>query len=203
MNNIKELTSKILKQRFEDIAPDFRKGVLSGDEIDSIIEKIAKELDISSEEALTGVMLLMLKGAASSGTPQTLSVLLKGGKTLAKKNVYAAYVSVTGNEFLRRLAEGLAVSIGEFAENFSLEGELSQRINTSLKAETGEILNAKEIAWCSSFSQNIPDLAKRSSERLVKLLAEDYKKRFENKKKSKESTQKGKNTKKGKTKNNK
>lgn len=188
MKTFRELNSEILKEKsFDEIAPNFKRGALSTEEINKIIEKIALDIDVPEKDALIGIYLLMLKGAASSGTPQTLSVELKGGKVLAKKNVTGAYLSVTGNNYVRRLAEGLAVSIGEFAEAFGLEGELSQRINTALKAETGEILSAKEIAWCSSFSQNVPDLAKRSSERLVKLLAEDYKKRFDTKKKQKQT----------------
>ena len=95
------------------------------------------------------------------------------------------YMVETGNQHLRRLAEALAIEIGQFAQAYELNGELAQRINTSLKAETGENLNPVEAAWCSSFSQHLPDLAQRSSERLVKLLAEDYKKRFESRKKEK------------------
>lgn len=178
------LTAEIFKDNLDNIAPNYKKGVLSQEEVNKIINKIAKDMEIAPKDALAGTILLMLKGAASGGTPQTLSVDLRGGKTLAKKNVTAAYLSVTGNNYIRRLAESLAVQIGEFAEFFGLAGELSQRINTVLKAESGEILSPKEMAWCSSFSQNIPDLAKRSSERLVRLLAEDYKKRFEHKKKT-------------------
>lgn len=81
--------------------------------------------------------------------------------------------------YIRRLAEALAIQIGEFAEKNGLKGELSQRIEIKLRAETGETLTEKEKAWCSSFSQIIPNLSERSSERLVKLLAVDYNKRFE------------------------
>lgn len=200
--NIQNITENIRNSNFDEIAPNFKKGTLSESDINSIIDKVATELAISKEDALIGIMLLMLKGASSGGTPTTLSVELKGGKTMAKKNILGAYMSVTGNNYIRRLAEGLAVHIGEFAEAFGLKGELAQRINTALKAENGETLSAKEMAWCSSFSQNIPDLANKSSERLVKLLAEDYKKRFDNRKKSNNSnnTQNSKGKNKGKNK---
>lgn len=184
MNNLDKLTSEILNSNLEELAPDYKKGVLSEEEIEQIINDVAEKLGIPKSDALAGTMLLMLKGAASSGTPQTLNVQLRDGKIIAKKNIVSAYLDVTGNTFLRRLAEGLAIKIGEFAEKFGLAGELAQRINTVVKAEGGEALTKKEEAWCSSFSQNIPDLAQRSSDRLVRLLAEDYKKRFENKKKS-------------------
>lgn len=182
--NLNELSSNILKEDdLGKIAPNFKKGILDNGEVEKIIRLTANDIDITEKEALIGIMLLMLKGAASGGTPQTLAVELKGGKTIAKRNVMGAYYAVTGNNYIRRLAETLAINIGEFAEKFNLNGELAQRINTALKAEKGESLNTKELAWCSSFSQNIPDLQERSSERLVRLLAEDYKKRFENKKK--------------------
>ena len=184
MNRIlKQLTNDIFKENLETIAPNYSKNVLSDDDVTKIIDKIASDIGVTKQDALAGIMLLMLKGAASGGTPQTLSVDLRGGKVLTKRNILLAYVAVTNNTYIRRLAESLAINIGEFAERFGLCGELAQRINTSLKAETGEVLTSKEVAWCSSFSQNIPDLAERSSERLVRLLADDYKKRFENKKK--------------------
>lgn len=188
MNKLKEIVTEIIKRDFDEIAPNFRKGAITETEITTIIEKTATDIGVSKETALVGIILLMLKGAASGGTPPTLSVELTGGKTLAKRNLLGAYMSVTGNSYIRRLAEGLAVNIGEFAEAFSLQGELAQRINTALKADNGEILSSKEMAWCSSFSQNVPDLANRSSERLVKLLAEDYKRRFDNKKKTNNNT---------------
>lgn len=94
----------------------------------------------------------------------------------------SAYQYVVGNVYIRRLAEALAVEIGNFAEKNSLKGDLCQRIEIKLKSETGESLTKTEQAWCSSFNQNIDDLAERSSQRLVKLLAYDYNKRFENNK---------------------
>ena len=197
METINDLASSIMKEDLNVIAPNFRKGTISEREKTAIIEKVSVDIGVSKSDALAGIMLLMLKGAASNGTPNTLSVDLRGGKTLAKRIVSGAYLLVTGNNYIRRLAESLAIEIGEFAERYSLNGELSQRINTALKAEAGEVLTAKENAWCSSFSQNIPDLASRSSERLVRLLAEDYKKRFDNKKKDVKVTRTATKTRKG------
>lgn len=185
MNEINELLKETLKDKLENIAPNYRKGLLSVESINRIIEKIASDIGVSKSDALAGIILLFLKGAASSGTPATMSVDLRNGKTMAKKNIQGAYMVETGNQHLRRLAEALAVEIGQFAQSNELNGELAQRINTSLKADTGENLTQIESAWCSSFSQHLPDLAQRSSERLVKLLAEDYKKRFESRKKEK------------------
>lgn len=194
---INKLTQELMNNNFEDIAPNYKKSVLSNEEIDRIIDRVANDIEVTKATALAGIILLMLKGAASGGTPQTLSTELKDGKVIAKRNITGAYIAVTGNNYIRRLAESLAVEIGEFAERFELEGELSQRINTAIKAESGETLTKKERAWCSSFSQNIPNLAEKSSERLVKLLAEDYKKRFENKKKTNVKAETKKNPNKG------
>lgn len=140
---------------------------------------IANNIGMTKRDAVAGTMLLMLEGCASRNTPINLEVILPDGKVLSKKNVMGAYLAVTGNTYIRRLAESLAVTTSEFAEFFELKGELVQRINNLLRAKSGETLTKKEAAWCSSFSQNIPDLADRSSERLVKLLAEDYQKRFQ------------------------
>lgn len=181
-NNIKEILEQLKSADLQKIVPNLKKSALTQEENNRIFEKIASDLAIPKSDAMVGTFILFLRGAASSGTPSSLSVDLREGKTLAKKNILSAYMHVTGNGHIRRLAEVNRIEIGEFAEAHGIPGELSQRINTTLKAQTGEILNPKETAWCSSFSQEIPDLAIRSSERMVKLLAEDYKKRFENKK---------------------
>lgn len=47
---------------------------------------------------------------------------------------------------------------------------------------SGNKLSKKERAWASSFSQVIPDLKERSTERLAKLLAADFTERFQNSK---------------------
>ena len=183
-NDLNEILNEIKKEDFNVIAPSFKKEILTNEEINKILEIISENLGIEKQESLIGIILLLLKGAANNGAPLNMSIDLKKGKSVTKQDLIKAYLKVTGNKYLRRLAESLAINIGEFAEHFCLSGELAQRINTTLKSQTGETLSLKEMAWCSSFSQNIPDLGKRSSERLVKLLAEDYKQRFEYKKKT-------------------
>jgi hypothetical protein len=186
---VKDIMETLKRIEIQTIAPDFKKGAISDEQMETIIENISTSIGTTKLNALVGTICLFLKGGASNGTPQNLEVVLSDGTILAKRNVLGAYFSTCGNQFLRRLAEKLAIEIGEFAEAHSLNGELAPRINTLLKAETGEVLTAKEAAWCSSFSQNIPDLAVRSSERVVRLLAEDYRKRFENKSKNKKKEQ--------------
>lgn len=104
-----------------------------------------------------------------------------------------AYSLATGNQFIRRLAEKLAIPIGFFAEKNGLRGELAQRIERGHRAVNGENLSPKELAWCSSFSQCIPNLPELASERVQQLLSKDYNERFQNQGPKKQGTPKGKN----------
>lgn len=184
--NLEEIINKSMQNKVEDIAPNFRrKNTLSKEQIEKIIQTISLNLELSPERVLIGMNLLFLQGAASAGAPVTMSIELGDGKCMEKRNIMTACNVVTGNIYIRRIAETLAKEIGEFAYTNKLAGELAYRINNKLKADTGESLNEKEMAYCSSFSQVIPDLSERTSERLSRLLAEDYQKRFENRKKQK------------------
>lgn len=171
--------------KVEEIAPNFRKkNLLTQEQISKIVQTISTNLEISPERALIAMYLLFLQGAASAGAPITMSVDLHNGKCVEKRNIINACKMVTEHQYIRRIAETLALEIGEFACNNRLAGELAYRINNRVKAETGTNLTEREMAFCSSFSQAIPNLAEVSSERLAKLLAEDYQKRFEGKKKN-------------------
>lgn len=173
-----------LEQKVDDISPNYRKKIkMSDEQVQKIIESISLTLGINdSKKVLVGVMLLFLQGAASEGTPVTLSVQI-GEKTLEKRNIIQACEYIERHKYIRRIAETLAPIIGEFAYRNKLSGEFAQRINNKLKAESGETLTEREMAFCSSFSQTIPNLEELTSSRLVKLLAEDYSRRFDNKKK--------------------
>lgn len=179
-----ELLKMSIEEKIEDTIPNFRtKNKITKQQIEDIIKTISRSLKIPDNKVLIGMMLLFLQGAASAGAPVTMSVDLGDGKCLEKRNIMLACATIAGHSYIRRIAEALAIEIGQFAENNRLAGELAYRINTKVKA-TGDIpLNEKELAYCSSFSQCIPELEKYSSERLVQLLSEDYQKRFENKKK--------------------
>jgi len=182
--NLNEIIKATMNKRVEDVAPNFRrKNVLTEEQIEKIIRTISINLEIDPEKVLIGIILLFLQGAASAAAPVTMSVELGNGKFIEKRNIVNAYNVVTGHIFIRRIAETLALQIGNFAYQNKLAGELGYRINNKLKADTGESLNEKEMAFCSSFSQVIPDLSDITSERLAKLLAADYQRRFENKKK--------------------
>lgn len=93
---------------------------------------------------------------------------------VSKKDLLIVYELLAKNPHLRRLAETIAVQASRYAEHFGLRGDLARRLNTKLRAETGESLTPKEMAWANSFCQDVPDLKDLASERLCVLLAEDY-----------------------------
>lgn len=97
--NINQLSKDILSEELHIIAPNYIKGAISTEEQDKIIDGISKDLEITHKEALAGTMLLFLKGAASSGTPSTLSVDLKSGKTIAKKE-HSRCISLSNRKLL-------------------------------------------------------------------------------------------------------
>lgn len=177
--------AKALETSIESVSPGFKKNQMSEDEVNKVIITIANIHNMPPAFVIIGVILLFLKGAAS-GTPLSLSVEVSEFE-LSKRDLLNAYTAVTVNNFLRRMAEAMAMPIGQYAERNRLRGELAQKVENSLKAETGERLTAKELAWCSSFNQHLENLSDLSSERLVKLLSADNNKRFvENKTKQKE-----------------
>lgn len=189
-SNLETMLQLAMEKPVEEVAPTFRrKTTLNDSQIEKIIQTISTTLGISNTEVLIGMTLLFLQGAASAGAPITMSVDLGGGKCIEKRNIIDACNLVTGHKFIRRIAETLAPQIGKIALQNKLTGELGYRIENKLKAETGESLTDIERAYCSSFSQAIPNLAEITSERLARLLAEDYQKRFENRKRQKQDTQ--------------
>jgi hypothetical protein len=188
-NNTDSLSDIYLKtlelNKVEEVAPNFReKNKISDEDIEKIVGSISYSLNITKDQAMIGMMLLFLQGAASAGAPPTMHVDLMGGKCIEKRNIINACNSIVGHSFIRRIAESMAVKIGNFALKHGLKGELANRISNRCNKEGGGSLNDKEIAYCSSFSQAIPNLGTLVSERLVKLLAEDYSYRFEGKRKT-------------------
>lgn len=200
--DLQGIINKALELKVDDVAPTYRKKLkMSEEKVQKIIESIMTSLGINeTQTVLIGIILLFLQGAASEGTPLTLSVQI-GEKTIEKRNIITACEFIEGHKYIRRIAEAIALTIGDFADKNNLTGEFAQRINNKLKAESGETLTPREMAFCSSFSQSIPNLEEITTPRLVKLLAEDYSRRFDNKKK--ENKPEAKNKKSGKNKRNK
>jgi len=156
---------------------DFKKVSVSKTDIAKIIQMISQTFNLERSMTIVAIILLFLRGAASNGTPGSLSVEVDGVE-ISKRDLMYAYEMVTRDLHLRRLAEAMAPTIGVYAEKMRLRGELAQRINTNILAKGELPLDMKEAAWCSSFSQGMPDLEQKSSPRLVALLAEDYNTRF-------------------------
>lgn len=180
--SLNDIIEKSMNENLEDIAPNFRRNKITNDQIERIIKSISANLRINPEVSLVGMMLLFLQGAASSGSPLTMSIEIDQGKYIEKRNIVSACNLVTGHQYIRRIAEALAPEIGKYANKNNLKGELATRINNRLKAETGENLTHIEMSYCSSFSQSISNLAEiTGSERLTKLLAEDYQRNFDGK----------------------
>lgn len=191
-NTEKELTA-IKKQAssliVKEVAPSEATPVtqLSATEVSDVISKIAADMQVAPQLALVAVYLLILKGAANVKAPNSMQVEVLNEKkepvSLSKLDLMAAYRRVTGNSFLRRLAESLATEISQYAEANGLRGELATRINNKLLVTRQVPLNVKEMAWASSFCQSLYNLALLSSDRLPGLLAEDYTQRFTEKSK--------------------
>jgi uncharacterized protein YeeX (DUF496 family) len=178
VSSLESVLDQSLKIPVESVSKDFKKTNMSEAEVAKVLETLAVKFDMEVHDVAIAVALLFLNGAASSNTPLTLHVDVN--KTyIAKRDLLDAYKLVTDNLYIRRLAEAMAEFIGKYAEKNKLKGELANAIETTLRAESGESLSPVEAAWCSSFSQQLPNLKELSSERLVKLLAADYSRRFE------------------------
>lgn len=174
----KNVFNKVLDEAsVETVAPKVKQSIVTEETINKIFELLCSTFEMDLAPMIAGVCLLFLKGAASDGAPLSLSVEVLG-REITKRDLLYCYEMVTGNKYLRRMAEALAVEISQYAEKNGLSGDLGKRIQTRHRASTGESLTPKELAWCSSFCQDLPNLANFSSERLAKLLAEDYDNRF-------------------------
>lgn len=183
MNDLNELLNEVKTEKLEDIAPSFKQNMVSDDQLERIVSIVATKTGLPRKYVLVALILLFLKGAASNNTPDTLSVEVNG-VNITKKDLRMAVQQILNNTYLRRVAEALAIQIGTYAEANGLSGELANRIDKVIAESnynTGKNeapLSSKERAWCSSFSQNIPNLQNYATERLVKYLAIDYNDRF-------------------------
>lgn len=174
---VTDIFKEALDLPLETLAPNIKKANMTREQANKVLEVLGNTFSIPKNAAMVAVILLFLRGAASDGTPLSLSVTVME-REITKRDLLNAYVLVTNNKFLRRMAETMAVEIGLYAEKHQLSGELASRINRLHRAETGENLTHKEQAWCSSFSQNIPNLGAYTSERVIKLLSTDFNRRF-------------------------
>lgn len=181
----KSVFDKVLNEATVDkVAPKVKQSVMTEETVTKVLELLGKSFELDIVPILAGTCLLFLKGAASDGAPLSLSVEVMG-REITKRDLLYCYEMITGNKYLRRMAEAMAIPISQYAEKNGLYGDLGKRIQTRLRAATGQSLTPQELAWCNSFCQDLPDLATLASERVAKLLAEDYDSRFSRKTKVK------------------
>jgi hypothetical protein len=181
--SLDKLAQEVEGIQIENIIPP-KKTTVSKKDIIGIIERISRVYNIPESTALISIYLLILVGAAISATPVSLSVTVKNAKghniEVDKLQLLTAYKQITGNSYLRRLAETLADDISKFAEKHNIKGDLANKMNNKLLAEGKTVLSTRQMAWCSSFNQDNPTLNSNSELVIVaQLLAEDYKKRFD------------------------
>lgn len=160
---------------------------LSSQEVNKVIKRLGDLFGIDSVRAFVAVALLFLKGAANKGAPSQMQVDIIDHEgtsvSIQKHDVVSVYTAVTGNMFIRRLAETLSTQISRYAETNYLQGDLASSIETTIISSEEEPLTLKEKAWASSFCQKNPLLISEAP-RIAKYLAIDYQKRFSKRKKT-------------------
>jgi hypothetical protein len=110
---------------------------------------------------------------------------------VTKRDLAYYYQQATGNTFLHRLAEHLSTNISQYAEKNNIDGDLATRLNNYVLTKKESPLTPKERAWASSFNQKNPELA-NVSERMLGIMAQDFKERFDKINKNKTNNKKGK-----------
>lgn len=169
---------------------------LTDEIVKKIIAKMAMSKGVPYQAMHNSVLMLMLMGAGSSGSPDSLKITtsyetetngkaMEGTFTTTKGELLNAYNSETKNKYLRRMAEFLANESSSFAEKNNLIGDLANQLNIYRLAEGHPPLTPKQKAWASSFNQNNPKL-ESDAELLdvAKLLAKDFMTKFRNPNKS-------------------
>ncbi len=174
------------------ISPGTKKELISEDQIVAFIRNLANTHGISDAEAFVAISLLFLKGACNSSAPRQMSVDIIVSDSpnpinITKYDIEYSCHQVTGNTYLRRFAEAMSKEISLYAQKEKLTGDLAIRLNNLAISKGGAPLSSVELAWASSFCQNRVDLSQLAGERIATLLAEDFQKRFGNKKAKKES----------------
>lgn len=192
--NLNDMLNQAMSKPLEAVSPSFKQSAISETQIGQIIKVIMTKYPTLDEAAvLTSIILVMLKGAASNNTPDTLGVEVNG-ITVTKRDIKMGLQNICNNQYLRRLAESLAVPIGKYAERNQLDGELAGRLSklvsedNMLNGTSNPPLDTNERAWASSFSQTIKNLGDFTTARVVNLLALDYGQRFGKPNQSKKTT---------------
>lgn len=181
-NDMKELIKNLVENSNEHNTINIDNNEITWNDISLIMDDLANKYRITRKDASIATMLLMLKGAANAGTPDTLSVQINSNELnkiieIKKYELLSSYRGIMGNKFLRRLAEKLGPDICRLAENIKLSGDLAKKINNRVLARGQSPLNNKERAWCNSFMQGSKEL-ETEAPRILNLLAEDFNIKF-------------------------
>lgn len=158
-NNIASVFEAAMNMPLDQLAPPDSQALVPVEQVKLILKRMADLFGLTEAAAFVATALLFLKGAANKGAPSTMAVDVFGEDgarvTVQKYDLMSIHKAVTGNNFLRRLAETLAPQISSFAEAKNLQGDLAKSINNTLVARRsgGPSLSAKEKAWSNSFCQ--------------------------------------------------
>jgi hypothetical protein len=199
MKSLEEIEKELESKNLNEIAPTVGAPPLNNDVVERIIVRLAHRCYLTPALAFAAITLLFLKGAASKTAPDKMfvEVVAVDGKLLkvTKGDLMQVLYDCTGNRFIRRLAESLAVSISKFAERHGLKGDLAFNFDIEEVSKGNPPLTDKEKAWSSSFCQYVTDLETLASPRVKLLLGQDYQKRFDKKKKQKKKKEERKSSK--------
>lgn len=171
-----------LVKRVEELSPAIRKQEITPEQTAEFIGSLARYKDIEPRDAFGAFAVLAQKGATNAGAPTSMSItIISKGREIEvnKADLNYACNAVFRHKLLRRVAERLALDIGHYALKNNLPGDLSTTIKNRVRANGETPLTPKELVWCSSFFQNLPNLEALASARVAKLLAEDYNRRFQ------------------------
>lgn len=177
---LKDLFEQSKKENINDTFPSMSKAKVSDEMIVKLTESIATNLGITKHRALIGIVLLFLKGAANASAPDSLSIPIGNeGTILTKGKLKDHCKAACDHTYLRRIAESMALYIGNFADDNDMTGDLYKSINNKCLSQHKRPLTRREAAFASSFTRdglnNINEIAE--SEVLAQLLAEDYQER--------------------------
>lgn len=203
--NIENELTDFLKDFSEDIIlkSESSKNVTL-EQVNSIMERIAKTKEIAKKTATLACAALFRKGAANAGAPDSMEVEIicpttKITTTVTRYDIAMALQFTVGHKTVRKLAEALAPQM--LAANLQLikknplmdlKGDLANRINSKLTLRKEDPLTREEEVCCATYAQWMPNLNEMaSSTRLKSLLDEDLNARRKRKNKPTQSKSKG------------
>lgn len=159
---------------------------VSLEQVNSVMERIAKTKEISKKTATLACAALFRKGAANAGAPDAMEVevicpITKVTTTVSRYDIAMALQFTVGHKTVRKLAEALApqmltANLLLIKKNplLDLRGDLANRINRKLSIRKEETLTREEEVCCATYAQWMPNLNEiASSTRLKSLLDED------------------------------